>query len=217
MTAKECNALFERVVRALIGKLGLDRCYMTDKWIGQTDFTLCESEPDFGPSDISKGLSNARICCFGNAGMTETGKTLRIGMEKLGFTKDSGHGIPGVTTIALVGSRPDIRMIYVFTEKTCEVISFSYTYGIPYVSESPFLEGTEFGNFHPNRKMTADDAREIRRIARRMYLSRSNTLISETKRQLKDYAARNNLNEKQVIRVMHARTADELLDALAEA
>lgn len=216
MTAKECNALFERLVRALTGKLGLDKCYMTDKWIGQAGFTLRESEPDFGPADVSQGTRNAKVCCFGNADETETGKALCIGMEKLGFTKDSGHGIPGVTAIALVGSRPDIRMIYVFTEKTCEAISFSYTCGIPYVSESPFLEGTEFGNFHPNRKMTADDAREIRRIARRMYLSRSNILISETKRQLKDYAARNNLSERQVIRVMHARTADELLDALAE-
>lgn len=216
MTTHECNGLFGKVVRALTGKLGLSNCYKTDKWIGQNDFTLSEAEPDFGPSDISEGARNAKVCCFSNAGPEDTRKALCAGLGKLGYTQNSGHRIKGVTAVALIGSRADIRMIYVFAETRCEAISFSYTYGVPYVSESPFLEGTEFGNFHPNRRMTADDAREIRRIARRMYISCSDTLVSETKRQLKDYATRNNLDEKQVIRVMHARTADEILDLLTE-
>ena len=199
---KNYNIIFEKIARTILSKLKLEKCYVSSKWIG-SDFTLSEGEPFFTPGDASKGLVNAKVCCFSNADAETTRQIIHDGNYKA----REGHGLPCVAAVALAGVLPFRRFIYVFLEDRQETIIFDTLRGRADVSSSPLFEGTEFENGIPSTKdgVTVAQAIAIRRIG---------LALLEDRQKLNAYVKENNLNRSQVLAVINAKDADQMLIAL---
>jgi hypothetical protein len=215
---------FRDLVETVAGKYGLSRCYVSDKWIAQDDFQLKMSEPFFEPRPqylpkLEDVLSRKNVCIFSNADLKTTRKAVHDAEQALlDGQQGAGHGIPGVMAIALVGHFCHSRYIYVFTEKKTEYIDFRISMGEVWVYTVPgtdLLEGTKYApdknvpetaeKETPKAPVSPQIALKIRKIGLRSM---------KAKKELKSLADRCNLDEKQVLAIVHARTANEMLNAL---
>lgn len=199
---KDSNIVFEKTARTILSKLNLGKCYISSKWIG-SDFTLSEGEPFFTPGDASKGLVNAKVCCFSNTDAETTRQIIHDGIYKA----REGHGLPGVAAMALAGVLPFRRFIYVFLEDRKETIVFDTLKGMADVSGSPLFEGTEFENGIPRAKDGVT-------VAQAIAIRRNGHALLEDRQKLNAYVRENNLNRSQVLAVINAKDADQMLIAL---
>jgi len=217
---------FRELVETVAEKYGLSKCYVSDRWIAKDDFELKVSEPFFEPRPqylpkLEEVLSKTNVCIFSNADLETTRKAVHDAEQaSLEGRNEAGHGIPGVMAIALVGHFCHSRYIYVFTEKKTEYIDFRISMGKVWVYTVPgtdLLEGTEYApdrNVPETAEKEAPKAPVSPQIAQRIRKIglRSTKAIKE--KELKSLIERCNLDERQVLAVVHARTADEMLNAL---